>query len=140
MAIESQGMSIKIGDGATPTEGFTDINSVKSISGPSGSASVIDITTLASTAKEKMMGLKDEGQVSLNINFNPSEATHLALLTARTNKTKTNFQLHFTDASNTVYNFAGYVLSVPVNSGVDAVVEGSVTIEISGEITITTTP
>jgi hypothetical protein len=49
------------------------IGSVVGFNGPSGSAPIIDATHLASTAKEKVMGIRDEGQVVLDIFYNPSD-------------------------------------------------------------------
>lgn len=70
-ALESQGMTIARGDGATPTEVFTTIPEVKSISGPDGSANEIDVTDLSSSAKEFRMGLQDEGNITLDMMFIP---------------------------------------------------------------------
>ena len=50
-ALESQGMAIKRGDGASP-EVFTTIPEVRSINGPDGSASEIDVSDLSSTSRE----------------------------------------------------------------------------------------
>src|SRR5512139_2194089 len=73
MAIESQGLYCWF---TTTTGGGTASNQaveeVKSVSGPSGQAGVIDITHLQSTAKEKMMGLRDEGQITLTCNYSAS--------------------------------------------------------------------
>ena len=55
-ALESQGMTIARGDGASP-ESFTTIPEVRAISGPDGSANQIDTTDLSSSAKEFRMGL-----------------------------------------------------------------------------------
>lgn len=134
-ALESQGMLFKRGDGASP-EVFSAIPEVMTFAGPSGSASVIDVTDLSSAAKEKRMGLKDEGQVTFNINYLPSDTVHAGLRSDRSNRTLRNFQIIFTDDSPaTQWDFAGYVTGFAVSGGVDGVVQASVTIEISGDIT-----
>lgn len=133
-AIEAQGIVIARGDGATP-EVFTTIPGVKSFSGPGGSASVIDVTDLQSTGKEKRMGLQDEGQITLDINYTPDNAVHQALRSDRAARTLRNFKLTFTDDGNTVWDFAAFVTGFTVQGGVDAVVGASVTLEISGSIT-----
>lgn len=133
-ALEAQGMTIARGDGASP-EVFTTIPEIKSFTGPSGSASIIDVTDLSSAAKEKRMGLKDEGQISFNMSYIPSDTVHAALRADRSNRTLRNFQMTFTDASPaTVWDFQAYVTGFSVSGGVDGVVESSVTLEISGEI------
>jgi predicted secreted protein len=134
-AIDAQGIVIAIGDGETPTEAFTTIPEVKSFSGPGGSASVIDVTDLQSDAKEKRMGLQDEGQLTLSINYIPDNAVHQGLRTDRANQTKRNFRMTFTDTGATVWDFSAFVTGFSVSGGVDGVVEASVTLEISGAIT-----
>lgn len=133
-ALESQGMVLKIGDGADP-EVFNPIPEIKEISGPSGSASIIDVSDLDSTAKEKRMGLMDEGQVSLTLNFIPTNTYHAQLRTDRAARTLRNFQLLFTDTPATTWSFAGYVTKLEVSNEVDGVTEGEVELEISGAIT-----
>ena len=64
-AITAQGIIIAR-FGATA---FETIPNVVSFQGPGGQASVIDVTNLASTAKEKRVGLRDEGQLSLSFQF-----------------------------------------------------------------------
>jgi hypothetical protein len=133
-ALESQGMEIKIGDGNSP-ETFTAIPEIKTFTGPGGSAAVIDVTDLSSAAKEKRMGLADEGQLSFTINYIPTNTEHEALRDARATRVETNFQMVFTDDSpSTVWDFSGFVTGFAVSGAVDGVVEANVTIEITGEI------
>ena len=100
-ALEAQGMEVKIGNGASP-EVFTAIPEIKTFSGPSGSAAVIDVTDLSSAAKEKRMGLADEGQLSFTINYIPSDTQHTALRAARAALTETNFKMVSTDTAKPV--------------------------------------
>lgn len=134
-AIDAQGIVISRGSGTGSPETFTAIPEVKSFSGPGGSASVIDVTDLASAAKEKRMGLQDEGQLSLTLNYIPDNAVHMGLRTDRANQTLRNFRIVFTDTGDTQWDFAGFVTGFTVSGGVDNVVEANVTIEISGAIT-----
>lgn len=133
-ALESQGMLIKRGDGASP-EVFTTIPEIKSFNGPGGAASIIDVTDLSSTAKEKRMGLRDEGQLSLTLNYLPDNTVHDGLRTDRANRTLRHFQMVFTDTSpKTTWSFSAYVTGLAISGGVDGVVEANVTLEISGSI------
>ena len=135
MALETQGSVVAINTGTTATPTWTTIGEVKSFSGPSGSASVIDATHLGSTAKEKLMGLADEGQITLELNYlHTSDSGQSAVRTARTNRTKSEFQITLSDGSSTI-KFSGYVLSFTVNGGVDALMSSSITIEITGAVT-----
>jgi len=133
-ALESQGMSLKISNGASP-EVFTAIADISDISGPDGSASEIDTTTLDDSARTFRVGLKDEGQISFTCNFQPANTQHAQLKTDRTNRTLRNFKLLFTDSPVTTWSFAAYVMGISIANGVDGVTTASVTLRISGVIT-----
>jgi len=72
------GTIFKRGDGATPTELFTAIANVTNIGGPKRSRETIDVTAHDSPGQwmEFIGGLKDGGEISLDINYDPAEATH----------------------------------------------------------------
>ena len=134
-ALEAQGMLIKIGNGASP-QVFTTISEIKTFSGPTGSAAVIDVTDLSSTAKEKRMGLADEGQLSFTINYIPDNTQHTLLRTRRASREETDFKMVFTDDSpSTTWSFSAFVTGFAVSGAVDNVVEANVTLEITGAIT-----
>ena len=134
-ALPSQGMKLGIGSGSPLT--YNDIPEVVSFSGPGGAGQVIDVTNLASTAVEKVMGLADEGQLSFEINYVPANTYHAALRTARANKTLTKFKLTFTDTGAMEWTFDAYVTGFTVSGGVNASVKASVTLEITSSITET---
>jgi predicted secreted protein len=128
-------MLIKIGNGASP-EVFSTISEIKTFSGPTGSAAVIDVTDLSSTAKEKRMGLADEGQLSFTINYIPDNTQHTLLRTRRASRDETDFKMVFTDDSpSTTWSFSAFVTGFAVSGAVDNVVEANVTLEITGSIT-----
>lgn len=131
-AMPAQGTVLKIGSGSPVS--YATISEIKSFNGPGGSAAVIDVTDLTSAAKEKRMGLQDEGQLGFNINFIPDNTQHAALRAAKASGAATPFQLTFQDG--TIWTFTGFVLSFIVQGAVDNVVEAAVTIEISGAITV----
>jgi predicted secreted protein len=135
-ALESQGMLLKIGNGLS-SETFATITEIKTFSGPGGSATVIDVSDLSSLAREKRMGLNDEGQLSFTINYIPTNTQHALLRTQRASRELTSFQLVFTDNGNTTWDFEAYVNGFSVSGAVDGVVEAQVTLEISGVITET---
>jgi len=134
-ALESQGMTLDIQNTSASPVAYQQITEVSNISGPGGSANVIDLTDLDSTAKEKRMGLPDEGQLTFDINYIPTDTQHTLLRTLRASRTLTNFQLTFTDSPNSVWTFAAYITGFQVNNAVDNVTKANVTLEISGSIT-----
>lgn len=134
-ALEAQGVKIQIGNGASP-EVFADIKEIKTFSGPGGSATIIDVSDLASTAREKRMGLNDEGQLSFTMNYIPKDTQHALLRTARDARTRKNFKMIFTDASpKSTWSFAAYISGFTVSGAVDGVIEATITLEITGSIT-----
>lgn len=133
-ALESQGMLLKIQNTAVSPVAYETITEVSTISGPGGSAAVIDVTDLSSTSREKRMGLSDEGQISFTINYIPTNTQHALLRTTRAARTLTNFQLVFTDSPVTTWSFAAYVTGLAIENAVDGVTQANVTLEISGSI------
>jgi len=132
-AISSHPTMIDIGDGAEP-EVFTKIGDVMGFQGPGGSAKVIDSTHLESTAKEKRMGLMDEGQFAMDIAY-ADDAGQKAARDARSAQRLANFKVEFSDGSSAA--FTGFVLEFSVNGAVDDIVKGKITVEISGPVTWT---
>lgn len=130
-AITAQGITISR-FGATA---FEIIPNVVSFQGPGGQAAVIDVTNLASTSKEKRVGLRDEGQLTMTMHYNPDDLVHQGLRSDRAARTRRQFKLTFTDSNPAIWTFYGYITHFSVQGGVDAVVQASVTIEIDGEIT-----
>ena len=106
--------------------------------GPSGSAAVIDITNLQSTAKEKLMGLPDEGQVSFDITYQATAASHIALRADRASRTKRKLAIGFTDTASSIDQVDAYCTGFAITGGVDDVLKASVTLELTGPITSTT--
>jgi hypothetical protein len=139
-ALEAQGVILQRGDGAT-TEVFTEVAEVTSFNGPGGSASVVDVTHLRSTAKEKRMGLRDEGQISFECNLIPSDEAQTGLRTDRANRTLRNFKFLLTDdpggsgSSPTTLEFSAFVLNFSISGSVDGKIAASITLEISGDVT-----
>lgn len=132
-AIQSQGIVIKYSVGS-PTL-FAAVGNITGFGGPGGSASVIDVSNLDSTAHEKLMGLPDEGQFTLALNYDPDNTAHIDLRNARKSRTRCEFQVTLTDAVATVLTFAGYVLGFALAGAVDQQVKASLTIEIDGPVT-----
>lgn len=133
-ALESQGVELQLSDDASP-EVFTKIAETVDINQATGQAAVIPTTDLSSTAIEKRMGLPDEGQCTLTINYIPTNAQHSALKAARAARTRKHFKLYYTDSPQTIDTFFAYVLSLPRTIAVDGIITSSITLEIDGPVT-----
>jgi hypothetical protein len=136
-AIKTQGTLFQRGDGATSPEGFTTIGEITGFTGPGGEATEIDVTHLGSTAKEFLMGLKDEGTVTLDMNYIVSDAQQQGLQTDRTNQTLRSFRIFVPDSAspaNYIY-FTAFVQGFSISAAPDSKYEGSVTLRVSGAVT-----
>jgi hypothetical protein len=135
--VESQGAVLKVDAADASPPSPTTIGNVVSISGlRGGQATVIDITNLASTRREKRMGLADEGQITVEVQYNPDDTGQIELETARGARTIREFTIELNDGSpETTFTFQGYVLTISTDLGVDQVVTASITIEITGAVT-----
>lgn len=136
--INTAGTKLEIGTGTGGTtlvqvKGFTDFSGLGG-----GSAAVIDQTDFDSVAKEKAMGLPDEGQISINLIYLPKDPGQVALRAARGSRALTKFTLTLSDG--TKYALSGYVLTMERTAGQDDVVKASCNIEISGAVVETAAP
>lgn len=132
-ALTSQGMTIAAGDSASP-ESFTTITEVKGIDGPGGQANEIEVTDLSSTAKEYILGLQDEGDITLEINYIPANTLHTQLRADKAAGTIRNYRITFTDSPATTWTFSGLVKGFAVSNATDNVTQASVTLRVSGTI------
>ena len=117
---------------ATPVE-WTEIGEATDFSGPDGTANEIDTTHLQSTAKEFLMGLPDEGNISLSMNWAPTDTGQIAAKAARKARTEKDFKITYSDDSTAT--FKAYVLGLSSGAGVDSKVNGSMTLRITDEVT-----
>lgn len=140
MAFESQGTEFYWSSSTAASTGAGNlVGEVTDFSGPGGQASVIDVTNLGSTAKEKLVGLRDEGQVSMTLNLSFSDAGQTALRADRASRTKRKCVIKFndsaTDAARTKAIFDGYCMGFSITGAVDNKVSANAVIEITGAVT-----
>lgn len=112
---------------------YSAINEIQGFSGPGGAAKVIDVTNLQSTAKEKRIGLADEGQFSLDMNFNPADAGQARLYTLRNSQATGAFRVTY--SNGVIDTFSGLVLEFTTSGAPDDVLKAKCTIEITGAVT-----
>ena len=111
------------------------IGEVKDFNQGGSAASVRQVTHLGSTAVEKRKGLPDGGNMTLTLNRIFSDVGQQTIWAARASREDFGFQVAFVDASTMA--FRGFVTEFSTTGGVDSDVEGSVQIDITGEVTIT---
>lgn len=120
---------------------FYPIPYLGSITGPNESFDTVDTTTHSSISyyRDFIPGLKDGGEVTVEINWDPSEATHTALQAANSAAALTSFQLFWPgfDVDN-LMDFDGYVTGLDRNSPIDAQITRPLTIKITGPVEVST--
>lgn len=136
------GTQFKRGNGATPTEVFTSIANVTSIGGPSRTRETIDVTAHDSTDgwMEFIGGLKDGGEISLDLNYDPAETTH-DLDDDFDDTNPRNYQIVIlpgTDDEHT-WDFAGILTALEDEFPYDDKMGRSMTVKVSGKPTLTPT-
>lgn len=139
-AIKAFATLLKIGDGADP-EVFTTVAEVTNIGGPSLSLGTEDVTSHSSTDgwREFVATLLDGGEVSIEGNYVPGEATHDAtsgLINDMENRTKRNFELVFPDSGATTWAFPALVTNFTPAAPVEGKLGFSATLKITGKPTL----
>lgn len=133
------GTQFKMGDGNSP-EVFTTIAEVHGFSGPGKSQEAVDATHTDSPdrTKEKITGIAEEGDIQIDINWIPSDATQDntdGLRSKIGSATPTNFQMVFPDSEQA--EFAGIITDMSPTSPIEDRMTASVTITPTGVITWT---
>lgn len=137
MALESQGC-VLYWSTTTALSTAIVVGQVTGFNGPTGSASIIDVTHLGSTAKEKMVGLPDEGNISFDLTLATSDNGQTKMRECRSARTKGHWCLRLTDSSVSILHGDGYVTGFSITGAVDDIIKATAQIEITGPITWTT--
>jgi len=135
------GAAFGIGDGAS-AETFSDLSEVISISPPSQSTDIIDVTHLKSVnrRREFLAGFIDPGDVTLELNHVPGSAADVAIQALEGLATTTNFRVTFPDGTSgsVTWTFAGLLQGYEPNITPDDKMTASVTIKVTGATTVST--
>lgn len=111
------------------------INGVVSLAGiGSGTAAEIDVTTLASTAKEFKMGLQDFGSFTIELIRDNDDLGQAELLDAMDQQERRTFIITLPTSTLNVGTVEGYVVSVTSDIAKDGVVMGQATIRTTGKL------
>lgn len=130
--------------GATLTKDGVEIAEVTNIGGPGLARDTLEATHHKSPNmwREFIKGLKDGGEVSLDLNFLPFNSTHNASVSTglladfSDDTTISTFVLTFPDSGATSWTFPGIVTGFEPASPFDDKLTASVTIKVSGQPTL----
>ncbi len=134
VAIDSSGFATAGTTGTATPQTFSKVGNVQDFSPDGGTANVIDVSNLDSTAKEKRQGLQDMGNYSLTYDTDDTDAGQLRLIAARTAQAVVVFKQYYPGGLK-IRAWQGFVQKVtePV-AGVDKVLRSSATIVVTGPI------
>lgn len=135
--LEAQGVKL-FWSATTSLSTAIQVGQVVSIAGPSGSAAKIDVTNLDSTGKEYIMGLRDEGDISLDVIYDPSDTGHSAMFIDRGTRSKRYWMIDLSDGSSNYLGGKGFCTGYSITGSVDDAVKATITIAITGAVVQTT--
>ena len=138
MAKESQGIISYLTTTTVMSTAIT-LGEVVGFSGPSLGANVIDVTNLGSTAKEKLVGVYDGGQITLNVNCLVTDSGQTKAREMLAARTKGSLMLQLSTAATTQkMNLEGYVTGLNITGAVDNKLAADITFTISGGVSFST--
>jgi hypothetical protein len=127
----------RLGNGATPTEIFTQITGVTELSW-SGTTYSTESTTSHdnSTPVETLVPtIYSNGTFSLTLIYAATNTQHALLRTLSTSGASVNMQVKYTGTSAEEMGFAGYVTAFVFDTPVDGLLKANVTITVNGVMT-----
>lgn len=136
--IDAFGIALQRGDGATPTEAFAAIAKVTNLSGPEIERETYDVTSHDSPNgwREFIGGLKDGGEVSVEINYDPR--VHDDLIDDFEDTNPRNYKMVFpAQAGGGNWAFKAILTGFSQEAPVDDKLSAELTFKVSGKPTIT---
>lgn len=133
--IDGFGTELQRGDGGG-VEVFTALANLTNIEGPGLERETIEVTAHNSVEawKEFLGGLKDGGEVSLDVNYDP--ALHDTLIADFDDDEPRNYRLVFPDAAATTWTFKAILTEFNPEAPFDDKLAASITFKVSGKPTI----
>jgi len=128
--LDAFGTQLMRGDGGSP-ENFTPLANVTNISGPGISRTTLDVTAHDSQDgwMEFLGGLKDPGELSVDINYDPG--THDVLIADFDDLDPRNYQIVFPDGST--WDFPAILTGFEPTAPYDDKLSASLTFKVSGK-------
>lgn len=113
----------------------TKVAEVSSVGTLELTANIIEYNSYGNTHKQKLVGQKDSGTLSLTINWVAGDTSHAALKTKYDAGTAQTFAIKWISAGeNAVAQFTGFVSSFSIDTPVEDVVSANVEIAIDGAV------
>lgn len=135
IARKAMGTALKRGDGGGP-ENFTTVGRLSNFTGPGLSQDTIDVTDLGNETgyAEYLLGLKDGGEVTATLNWDPADAQHAALLaTDFEGQVLRNFKMVWS-TSGVTWEFVALVSKFSPKGDPKSALTADLTLKITGAI------
>lgn len=118
---------------------FTDVPGVEGLDGPGGDKEEIEVTAISDTVKKYLSGLRDEGEVSFNLFYDPANAVHAAIKSNydASGNTVAAWKIICSDAGNAEIAFSGYVKTFRFAFQKNTAGMASVAIRVTGAAIVT---
>lgn len=111
------------------------IGGIESITLSDGESAEIDVTTLTSTAREKLQGLQDFGDCTIELVRDLDDAGQAELLDAKANQSQRTCIITLPSGTLTTGTFEAFVKSVSMDLGADDARRGTAVLAITGNVT-----
>lgn len=135
-ARKAMGTALKRGDGGSP-EVFTTIGRMRNFAGPGLSQETIDVTDLGNVTgyAEYLLGLKDGGEITCELTWDPADAQHAAILgTDFEGQVLRNFKMLWSN-SGVTWSFVALVAKFAPKGDPKTALTADLTLKITGAIT-----
>lgn len=129
---KTQNMKLQVGDGVTPTQGFTSFAGVTSWSDSGVTVGENDCTDLDSTSDEFYPTLPNEGDFTVDLNIEAGNVLHQQLLDDLRLGTVRDYRLLKNDGLTVSKEFPAFVKSFSRTGAIKSHVTASVSFKISG--------
>lgn len=134
-AIKSQGSKVYLSNQNADTTvygsaTFAQVGQVHTIGAPSGQANDIETTHLDSTAKEYIVGLPDNGSITIGMNALSGDAGHTVALTALGDQNRRWLKIVWSNGDT--WSIAVLVKDYTWAGGIDAKVDASMSLRTTG--------
>lgn len=113
----------------------TKVAEVSSVGTLELAANIIEYNSYGNDYKQKLVGQKDSGTLSLTLNWTPGDNSHAALKAKYDNGGAQSFAIRWVSGSeNATAQFTGYIASYSIDTPVEDVVSANVEIAIDGAV------
>jgi predicted secreted protein len=142
----AKGLILGVDDTTTPGT-FTPVAQIRNLSGPTMGSDALDVSSHDSPNFDRqfLQGMKDPGEVTLELIFDPADATQAgapdadSLLDLYVRGVQNTFRITWSDTGATIWEFTAFVQSYETDGPFDDVLTASVTLKLSGSLNFAAT-